>query len=130
FSAETSVMDATRFFAREWRDYAAVTELAAKIHGLLEGKGEQVRNDHIALRTLAHPSLGVEAMSHLFIEMGYEQGGEYVFEEKRLRAIHLEAPELPLVFISEFLYEDDKFSDFVRETMEELVTACDGSDML
>lgn len=123
-------MNPQHFFSREWRDYAAVTELASRIHALLEGRGEKVTNDHVALRTLAHPSMGLEAMSGLFNEMGYEQGGEYFFADKRLRAIHLEAPELPRVFISEFLYEDEKFSNFLRETMEELIAACDGREML
>lgn len=122
-------MNPSHFFAREWQDYAKVTALAAEVHKLLEAKGERVTNDHVALRTLAHPSMGIEAMLGFFSEMGYEQGGEYFFEDKRLRAIHLEAPDQPLVFVSEFLYEDEKFSEFVRATMEELITACDGRDL-
>lgn len=123
-------MNPAHFFAREWKDYASVTSLASQVHRLLEAKGEHVENDHIALRTLAHPSMGLESMLGFFNDMGYEQGGEYFFADKRLRAIHLEAPNLPLVFVSEFLYEDDKFSNFVRETMEELIAACDGREVL
>lgn len=118
------------FFKREWRDYTEVTPLAHKVHQLLKSAGEEVYNDHIALRTLAHPNLGLEAMLQFFSDMGYEQGGEYFFEDKRLRAIHLEAADHPLVFISEFLYEDEKFSSFVRDTMEELVMACDGREVV
>lgn len=123
-------MNPAHFFAREWKEYASVTALAAQVHKLLEARGEQVINDHVALRTLAHPSMGLEAMLGFFNDMGFEQGGEYFFEDKRLRAIHLEAPDQPLVFVSEFLYEDDKFSNFVRDTMDELIAACDGRDML
>ncbi len=117
------------FLEREWSDYASVTPLAARVHQLLQQQGEQVVNDHIALRTLAHPSIGLEAFRRFFGAMGYQQGAEYFFEEKRLRAIHMQAPARPLIFISEFLYEDDKFSNFVQGTMEELVAACDGREL-
>lgn len=122
-------MNPLDFFKREWADYSSVTPLAHEIHTLLQDSGELIVHDHIALRTLAHPSTGLEAFENFFNDFGYKAAGEYSFADKRLRAIHLEAPKLPLIFVSEFLYEDDKFSDFTRETMEEVILACDGADL-
>tara|TARA_R110000868_G_scaffold132380_2_gene343165 strand:- start:98374 stop:99168 length:795 start_codon:yes stop_codon:yes gene_type:complete len=115
------------FFNNEWTEYSRVTPLAKRIHHLLTDLGEVVSNDHIALRTIAHPGIGLEAFEDFFKEFGYQACGEYFFEDKRLRAIHLEAKNQPLIFISEFLYEDDHFSTFLQETIEDMIAACDGA---
>ncbi len=122
-------MNFEQFLEREWRDYCDVAPQAKKIHQLFEAKGELICNDHVAIRTLAHPSVGLEAFTEFFTEFGYKACGEYEFIDKRLRAIHLEANNKPLVFISEFLYEDEKFSNTVSETIESLIAACDGQSL-
>jgi len=116
-----------KFLDSEWSEYCRVTPLAKKVHSLLSGLGETIANDHIALRTIAHPGIGLDAFEDFFKEFGYRACGEYVFEEKRLKAIHLEAKNQPLVFISEFLYEDDHFSPFLQETIEDMIAACEGA---
>ncbi len=117
------------FIQREWSDYCEVTPLAQKIHRLLVNEGETVVNDHIAIRTFAHQNLGLEAFENFLADFGYKPCQEYFFEDKRLKALHFEAKNKPLIFVSEFLYEDDKFSDFLTSTIESLISDCDGLDL-
>ncbi|GAA5215399.1 DUF1338 domain-containing protein [Corallincola platygyrae] len=93
-------------FAALWQQYLAVTPSAEKIHTLL-GKGAEIINDHIALRTFNLPGIGLDALASHFLAVGYEAKGEYNFEQKKLYARHFEHPnsELPKVFISELLLE-------------------------
>jgi hypothetical protein len=83
-------------------------------------EGEDVQNDHIALRTINHPRLGIKSLSQHFEKYGYTYGGEYHFVEKKLYAQHFQHSDesLPKIFISELLLE--KMSPFVRDTMNEL----------
>jgi hypothetical protein len=73
-------------FAVLWDGYAAVTPDAPRIHALLAARGEQVRNDHVAFRTFDVAPVGVEALAAPLLARGYEESGEYRFEEKKLRA--------------------------------------------
>jgi hypothetical protein len=88
---------------RLWQDYSTLNPQARAIHDLLKGRGEKVVNDHIALRTFAHPAVGLDALAAPFVQFGYQPKGEYVFTEKKLFARHFEHPDesLPRVFISE-----------------------------
>lgn len=88
---------------RLWQDYSTLNPQARTIHGLLEKRGEKVVNDHIALRTFAHPAVGLDVLAAPFVKFGYQPKGEYVFTEKKLFARHFEHPDesLPRVFISE-----------------------------
>lgn len=122
-------MSFEEFIQREWQDYCQVTPLALTVHDLLTSQGEIVTNDHIAIRTLAHPNLGLEAFESFLTGFGYKPCQEYFFEDKRLKAIHFEAKDKPLIFVSEFMYEDDKFSDFVTSTMESIIESCDGLNL-
>ena len=88
---------------RLWRDYSALNPQAGRIHGLLEARGESLRNDHIAFRTFAHPGIDIAAMAAPFVRLGYAPAGDYVFTEKKLTAIHYQHPDaaLPKIFISQ-----------------------------
>tara|TARA_R110002049_G_scaffold57453_2_gene157524 strand:+ start:831 stop:1616 length:786 start_codon:yes stop_codon:yes gene_type:complete len=123
-------MSFENFLQREWQDYCKVTPLAQMIHQLLSDQGEAIVNDHIALRTLSHPSIGLEAFEEFFSKFDYKVCGEYEFEDKKLKAVHFEAANKPLVFVSEFLYEDEKFSDQMATIMESLITTCADHSLL
>ncbi|HKP94223.1 MAG TPA: DUF1338 domain-containing protein [Fibrobacteria bacterium] len=86
-----------------WRDYSALNPQARRIHDLLEGRGETIVNDHIAFRTFAYPGMDVKAMAAPYVALGYRPGGEYVFPEKKLTAVHYRHPDplIPKIFISQ-----------------------------
>lgn len=102
-----------------WKDYIKTTPSAGKIHGLLELKGERISNDHIAFRTINHPSINVDQMAKVFLACGFEEKGEYHFEAKKLYAKHFQHPDpkAPKIFISELLLEE--FS----EELQAVITA-------
>ncbi len=104
-----------------WADYIIMNPQAEKIYQLFSQNGENVMNDHIALRTFNHPKLGIKSFSNVFEKLGYKYAGEYFFKEKRLYAQHFEHPEstLPKIFISEL--ELEKVSSFVQETIKNCV---------
>lgn len=103
-----------------WVDYGRMNPGALKIHKAFENEGETVLNDHIALRTLNLPHIGIEAMAKVFKKHGYKECGDYVFTDKKLYAKHYEHPDesLPKIFISEL--ELEKVSPKVRKIMETL----------
>lgn len=96
-----------RLFGAMWDDYCVLSPAARRIHELLQNRGETVINDHIALRTFRHPTIGLEKVAKPFEAMGYVARGEYVFEQKKLFAKHWEHPDpdQPKVFISELELE-------------------------
>lgn len=97
----------TSLFDSLWQDYIQrLCPSAAKIHLLLE-QGAPLVNDHIALRTVNHPQMGLARMAAPFIAIGYAAKGEYWFTAKKLYARHYEHPDpmAPKVFISELLIE-------------------------
>lgn len=96
------------FFDRLWQDYLATTPTARRVRALLEDRGETLVNDHIALRTFAHPAVGIDRLAVPFLDWGYREAAErYEFPHKRLRARHYTAPPgLPRIFISELLLDD------------------------
>ncbi|MGE3766545.1 MAG: DUF1338 domain-containing protein [Kofleriaceae bacterium] len=89
-----------------WADFVASTPQAERIHALLAGRGETIRNDHIALRTYDAAGIGISAIARVFEEHGWiAQPDEYTFEKKHLRARYWRHadPALPKVFISELV---------------------------
>lgn len=106
-----------QFLQKMWADYIKFNPQAEKIFNLLTQNGENVVNDHIALRTFNHPKLGIKSLSKQFEKLGYKEGGEYFFKEKKLYAQHFQHADLnlPKIFISEL--ELEKVSSFVRETL-------------
>jgi hypothetical protein len=109
--------DFTNYMTHMWHDYIKMTPQALKIHNLFTQAGENVSNDHIALRTFNHPKLGIQSLAQHFIKYGYKEAGEYFFTEKKLYAQHFEHSDkkLPKIFISEL--ELEKVSAYVRETI-------------
>lgn len=87
-----------------WKDYVATTPQAERIHRLLAGRGEDVKNDHVALRTYGIAGIGIAALARPFEALGWvEQADRYRFTDKKLVARYWRHPDpsLPKVFISE-----------------------------
>jgi hypothetical protein len=99
-------------FANLWQDYIDITPSAHKIHQLLgEHEGANniaLVNDHIALRTFNTEKINLEKLAGHFLALGYQEKGQYTFEQKKLRAKHFEHDDdnLPKVFISELIVEE------------------------
>ncbi len=88
--------------------YAGKALVALKVKQTIESMGGHYINDHIAFRTFGLPGFGIESIAAPFKALGYQKGGDYYFEAKKLKAIHLEYPEdntLPKIFISELMVE-------------------------
>ncbi|GAA4421450.1 DUF1338 domain-containing protein [Bremerella cremea] len=104
-----------------WDQYREINPQADRIHQLLTARGEVIENDHVAFRTFQDPRIGVDQLAVPFLEAGYQEGGEYHFEEKKLFAKHYQHadPGLPKIFISELLL--DEFPADVRETIDKLL---------
>ncbi len=109
------------FMETMWKDYIKMTPQAQKIYNLFTQSGENVINDHIALRTFKHPKLGIESLAKHFKKYGYKEAGEYVFTEKKLFAKHYEHENknYPKIFISEL--ELKKTSPFIREIINNCI---------
>ncbi|ANQ48869.1 DUF1338 domain-containing protein [Flammeovirga yaeyamensis] len=106
-----------------WQKYINVTPSAAKIHDIFKKKGEKnIANDHIAIRTFNHDLVNKEKLAEPFLAMGYEKKGDYIFEAKKLKAIHLEHridKDMPKIFISELRLE--LCSEFLQEVADTCV---------
>ena len=75
----------------------------------------EIKNDHIAFRTLGVPHLGIASLEKIFLHYGYEKRDAYHFEEKKLDAYWYAPPEehYPRIFISELRVSD--FSENVQK---------------
>lgn len=95
-------------FDKMWEQYSQLNPQAKEIHSLLEKTGNKISNDHVAYRAVNLPGFGIETLKAPLISKGYKICGEYKFELKKLKAIHLEHEDstLPKVFISELLLEE------------------------
>lgn len=114
-------MDIQVLLDKMWQDYIVLNKSAQKIVDLFKLEGNEVVNDHIALRTFNHPKVCVDVISRPFIEAGYFENGTYDFEEKKLKAKHFEHPNknLPKIFISELLLEE--FSSELQSKVNSLI---------
>jgi hypothetical protein len=116
-------MKADQIFQNLWADYQKVTPSAKRIEQILNARGDKIVNDHIALRTVNLPGVGIDSLSKLFIESDYVKKDTYIFEEKHLDAAHFELkgnPDAPKVFISELKLEE--FSSFLQKTLTDCIT--------
>lgn len=121
-------MNKTKLLSKLWEQYAEITPSATKIHDLLEKQGEEIKNDHIAIRTFNDSRVNINVLEKLFLELGYEEKGEYVFESKKLFAKHYEHvadKNAPRIFISEL--ELEKCSQKLQETVKSILDNCDQS---
>lgn len=100
--------DADALLAALWDDYVAITPLAARVHALLEARGETIVNDHVALRTYGVPGLGIDALARPFERLGWAPRDRYRFDDKHLVARYWQHPDpaRPKVFISELVIEE------------------------
>ncbi len=99
--------------------YASKALVALKVRQVIESMGGHYINDHIAFRTFGLPGFGIASISAPFETLGYEKKGDYYFEQKKLKAIHLEFPadkRLPKIFISELMVErlSPEIQGFIR----------------
>lgn len=110
-----------QLFSRLWTGYAAITPQAARVHELLEARGESVRNDHVALRTFGLEPVHIEVVDRAFVDAGYQPAESYEFPDKHLVATHYEHAErsLPKVFISALCVEE--LSDAAQRHIADLV---------
>ncbi|KII77701.1 DUF1338 domain-containing protein [Vibrio renipiscarius] len=100
-------MTPDRLFESLWNDYIdRLCPSAGNIHKLLQ-QSEPLINDHIALRTFNLDPVSLEVLAQPFIDLGYQDAGDYIFESKKLVAKHYEHPDAtqPKVFISELRVE-------------------------
>lgn len=104
-----------------WQDYININPLAKKISDVLTHEGEEIQNDHIALRTFNHPRVSVDVLAKPFLEAGYKYMGDYHFPEKKLYAKHYEHSDRsqPKIFISELKLQE--FSPALQKTVSDLV---------
>lgn len=99
-------------FRKLWEAYVERVDYAREYQRLVLEKGGQVRNDHIAFRTIRVDSyeypFGIFGIGRIFETLGYRPQNEYLFEDKHLHAVHYEHPceDLPLIFISELLVDE------------------------
>lgn len=114
--------DRDTLFRNLWQNYLEVTPSARQIRAILgESKGQTIINDHIALRTFDLDRVNLDKLAQHFLNLGYEEGGDYHFEAKKLRARHFEHadPTAPKVFISELMVEE--FSEALQTVVRGLV---------
>lgn len=92
------------FFTALWNDYVAIAPNAAKIKAVFEARGETVRNDHIAFRTLDLAPIGLASLERHILALGYHRFEPYTFTEKKLQAwgyVHPDrAAQWPRIFLS------------------------------
>lgn len=113
-----------------WNQYANRNADVLKLHNLLLDRGENVVNDHIAIRTFNHPKVGIAKLSQSLLRLGYQAKSEYNFEAKKLHAVHFVHPseEAPLIFISELLTEE--FSEELQEIVNSVCDSVDGDAVM
>ena len=107
-----------------WQDYCQLNPQALIIYQALSAKNKYIANDHIALRTLQHPKLGIQSLAKHFEKFGYKSCGEYQFVEKKLFALHFENaidPSLPKIFISELILS--KMSIQTQNVFDQILSA-------
>ena len=102
-------------------DHAALTPQAARIHQLLRDRGEEVRTDHIALRTFDLPGVEIESLDRVFAAEGYDAAQSYSFPDQKMVAYHYEhrSAARPVLFMSALLV--DELSRRAQEIIRALV---------
>jgi hypothetical protein len=127
--ADHKLLKLSSLLDRLWADYVKLNPQADQIYKAFLQNGEAVVNDHIALRTYAHPKVSIDKVARAFTQYGYVESGDYHFEEKCLYAKHFEHPnrEFPKVFISELLYKD--FSAGLRALTESIIDQIDAGSV-
>jgi len=86
-----------------WHSFVGTTPHAARIRELLVARGELVHHDHVAVRTLAAPEIGMDAIGRRLEAGGFRPRERYRFEEAHLGARYWQHddPNAPKVFVVE-----------------------------
>ena len=64
-------------FRRLWKKFVMINPRMNQVRSLFSHKGGGLPvNDHVALRTISHPVINVEAIASPLEELGYKSGGE------------------------------------------------------
>ena len=110
-------MDIINLIDKFWEKYTSYTPSAKQIQQLF---GEKITNDHIAFRTLNLPGISIENQKEYLLQYGYQKRGQYDFQVKKLKAIHLENedPVMPKIFLSELLLE--QFSTDLQKIFQKI----------
>ncbi|MCF6807996.1 DUF1338 domain-containing protein [Thiotrichales bacterium 19S9-12] len=122
-------------FNHLWQQYISDSPQAAQIHQLFIDQGEEVINDHIAIRTFDDSRVNVEHLASFFKHLGYEEKGQYTFDIKKLNAKHYEHkdnPNLPKIFISELKTKDfsERLQSYVTSLVDQISPELLSSDKL
>ena len=118
-------MELKEVFEKSFDQYSRKNPIVLKVKKILEDAGEELSNDHIAIRTWNRGPVKALNLAEFFINHGYEIKGKYDFKEKNLKAIHLEKNNnWPKVFISELLLE--KFPKSIGHVFENLKASVEG----
>ncbi|MBY0379759.1 MAG: DUF1338 domain-containing protein [Burkholderiales bacterium] len=115
-------MELSNLFNNLWQQYTKENSQALEIYNLFTKCGENIINDHIALRTFNDPRVNVDKLGKFFEKLGYQSCGEYEFSEKNLFARHYEHktdPRQAKVFISELKTEN--FSPFLQQQAKKCI---------
>ncbi len=123
-------MKTTEIFNKLWKEYTERTPSAQKIYDLFTDKGNTVFNDHVAFRTFDDERVNIEVLATPFIEAGYEEKGDYVFEAKKLYAKHYEHKtdkNAPRVFISQL--KTKEFSEDLQKKVTALIDNLSKEDL-
>lgn len=112
-------MQVQEFFSRLFVDYVGVTPRAQRIHDLVVDQFGAVKNDHVAFRTVASETFGLQRLEAPFLNWGYRRDRPYHFPHKHLRAYGYipDDDSLPLVFLSELVL--DEMPPFVRSWFQQ-----------
>lgn len=119
-------MKSAEIFNKLWEEYTHLNPSTKEIHDLFVKEGEDVSNDHIALRTFNNWRINIDVLARPFIHCGYIQKGHYIFKDKKLEAKHFANPSdvnAPLVFISQLQLE--KFSKELQATINKTIDSID-----
>lgn len=105
-----STQNHNAMFEALWSDYLAITPDAEAIHEEFKALDEgEIINDHIALRTFNEGLINLESIGNYLEQFGYEEAGDYHFEEKKLYAKHFQHKtdtDAPKIFVSELLLQE------------------------
>lgn len=99
---------------------------------------DEIRNDHIAFRTMGVPNLGIASLEKIFLHYGYVRRDHYAFASKKLDAYWYAPPseEFPRIFISELRVNDlskdaqDIICSYTSEVSHDPVDALDLDDAI
>ncbi|CAM1372735.1 Succinyldiaminopimelate aminotransferase [Tenacibaculum litopenaei] len=123
-------MNTTQIFDKLWNEYTERTPSAQKIKELFSNQGNEVFNDHVAFRTFDDERVNIEVLAKPFIEAGYVEKGDYVFEAKKLYAKHFEHAtdkNAPRVFISQL--KTKEFSAELQAEVKAMIDSIPAADL-